>query len=402
AIHDVQGRTVGFGGRVLPGNSDARAAKYINSPDSQIFTKSDHLFGLDLARDTIAKDRHVVIVEGYTDVMMARQHGLHNVVAVLGTALGERHVGLLKRFADRVTLVLDGDEAGQRRSTEILELFVQGAIDLRIATLPDGLDPCDLISQRGADAFSQAVDGAVDALEHKIRTALTGIDPRRDMHASNKALEEILRTISKQNPSAQTTASEQQLRIRQLLGQISRRFRIDENDLRERLRALRAPQETPPQPASPAAGSAIHDWEDELFGILLKFPQLAANVLSRVREEDLQSPASHGLLAAYRQLVDAEKIPDFDSLILVLEERLKSILVGIDERASKRSLDVEGATTAMEATVAAFERKRDDAEYQSQVEELNSDMNEAEQLAAFHRLLEAQRTRRGISTPTDG
>ena len=119
----------------------------------------------------------VVVVEGYTDVIMAHQSGLTNFVAVLGTALGPRHIRLLRRYADTITLLLDGDEAGQRRTNEVLELFVQSDVDLRVLTLPDGLDPCDFLLQRGAAAMREQLSGAVDALEHAIQRPNAGDRP---------------------------------------------------------------------------------------------------------------------------------------------------------------------------------------------------------------------------------
>src|SRR5207244_1063308 len=112
-------------------------------------------------RDAIGHSRTAVVMEGYTDTIVARQAGFDNTVAVLGTALGERHIRLLRRFADSITLVLDGDEAGQRRANEILGLFVAEQVDLRIVTLPDGLDPADFLLERGAEAFRVFLDGAV-------------------------------------------------------------------------------------------------------------------------------------------------------------------------------------------------------------------------------------------------
>ena len=98
-----------------------------------------------------------IVMEGYTDVLMAHQHGIDNCVAVLGTALGERHLQLLRRYTDSITLVLDGDEAGRRRTNEILDallaLFEKNQVDLRILTLPEGIDPCDFIATHGSDPF---------------------------------------------------------------------------------------------------------------------------------------------------------------------------------------------------------------------------------------------------------
>ncbi len=148
SIRDVQGRPVGLGGRVLPGLSDS-PAKYVNSPETPLFAKSHLLYGLDVARETIRKSRTALVMEGYTDCIVAHQYGFTDAVAVLGTALGEGHVRILKRFADRIVLVLDGDEAGQRRANEVLELFVAQQVDLRILTLPDELDPCEFLLAAG-------------------------------------------------------------------------------------------------------------------------------------------------------------------------------------------------------------------------------------------------------------
>ncbi len=155
SIHDGQGRPVGIGGRVLPELGSTSPAKYINSPETPLFTKSKLLYGLDLAREAMRKNRTALVMEGYTDVIVAHQYGFTNAVAVLGTALGEEHVKILKRQADRmrIVLVLDGDEAGTRRANEVLELFIAQQADLQILTLPEDLDPCDYLHKYGARRF---------------------------------------------------------------------------------------------------------------------------------------------------------------------------------------------------------------------------------------------------------
>ncbi len=197
AIRDVQGRPVGMGGRVLPGLSDS-PAKYVNSPETPLFAKSHLLYGLDLARETIRKSHTALVMEGYTDCIVAHQYGFTDAVAVLGTALGEAHVRILKRFADRIVLVLDGDEAGRRRANEVLELFVAQQVDLRILTLPDELDPCEFLQERGADAFRRLLETeTVDALDHAIRTATGGIDLGHDIHGSSEALARLVAIVAK-------------------------------------------------------------------------------------------------------------------------------------------------------------------------------------------------------------
>ena len=104
---------------------------------------------------------------------------------------------LLRRYADRVVLVLDGDEAGRKRTDQFLELFVAEPVDLRILTLPDELDPCDFLLARGAAAFEQLLAGATDALEHKFRAATGKLTADSGVHESNRALEEVLATLAK-------------------------------------------------------------------------------------------------------------------------------------------------------------------------------------------------------------
>lgn len=130
------------------------------------------LYGLDSARQSMAQSRRAVVVEGYTDCLAARQAGIHDVVAVLGTALGERHAKLLRRYADRIVLVLDGDDAGRRRADEILDVLLSEPIDVRIVRLPTGVDPCEFLTIHGREAFESLLASAGDPLEYRMDEAL--------------------------------------------------------------------------------------------------------------------------------------------------------------------------------------------------------------------------------------
>ena len=144
-ICDPLGKPIALGGRRLDELADEQTAKYLNSPETLLFSKSKQLYGLHLAKDAINRSRHALLMEGYTDVVIARQFGIENVVAILGTALVDGHIRLIRRFADRVTLVLDGDVAGRKRANEVLDIFLANQLDLRIVTLPNHLDPCDFL-----------------------------------------------------------------------------------------------------------------------------------------------------------------------------------------------------------------------------------------------------------------
>ncbi|HEU5115678.1 MAG TPA: DNA primase, partial [Isosphaeraceae bacterium] len=150
-IHDFQGRAIGFGGRILPqvdakwAQAGYKVGKYVNSPETLLFQKRKQLYAADLARAAARQNGWVAVVEGYTDVIAAHQVGLENVVGTLGTALGDEHIQALRRLADRVVLVFDGDEAGQKAADRSVELFLGHEVDVRVLTLPQGLDPCDFL-----------------------------------------------------------------------------------------------------------------------------------------------------------------------------------------------------------------------------------------------------------------
>src|SRR5437763_3013004 len=173
-IRDVQGRPIGFGGRIMPESPLLpRHPKYYNSSETPLFSKSDVLYGLDLARHAGTAAGYLAVVEGYTDVMMAHQCGVPQVVATMGTALNARHVAQLRRYAPKVVLVYDADAGGMTGVDRALEIFVSQDVELAVATLPDGLDPCDLLVRPdGPETFKRVLTSAVDALEVKLNRLL--------------------------------------------------------------------------------------------------------------------------------------------------------------------------------------------------------------------------------------
>ncbi len=240
SIRDAQGRPVGIGGRVLPELGTTSPAKYVNSPETPLFTKSKLLYGLDLAREALRKTRTALVMEGYTDVIVAHQYGFQNAVAVLGTALGESHIRLLKAHADRIVLVLDGDEAGTKRANEVLELFIAQQADLRILTLPEDLDPCDYLHKYGAAAFSELLaTKAVDALDHAYEVTTRGIDVERDVHGVGQAIERLLAIVAKAPRLSGETRGDARIQEQKIVQRLAGKFRVDELELRRRLTALR-------------------------------------------------------------------------------------------------------------------------------------------------------------------
>ena len=202
-INDVRGDPVGFGGRRIE-DVDAQHtnnpdAKYVNSPDSVVYHKSRVLFGLDRARRPMAEQDQAVIVEGYTDVIAMHQAGVDTAVATCGTALGDDHFDLLRRFTEKVVLAFDSDEAGEKaalRSDELESPF-RLDLDLRVVVMPDGLDPADLVQEGRSDELAKAVAEARPLLEQRIdhevsKFDLTGPEGRaRALHAAAQQLRRV-------------------------------------------------------------------------------------------------------------------------------------------------------------------------------------------------------------------
>lgn len=163
-IRDIEGRTVGFGARRL--GDDGGGPKYINTPETELFKKNKLVYGFDLALQEARRSRHLILVEGYTDVMAAHQVGLGQVGAVLGTSTTENHAALVRRCgARRISLVFDGDAAGSQAARRALGGLLPLEVEIQVVRLPEGQDPCDLLLAEGAEAFLARVDSAPDWFE---------------------------------------------------------------------------------------------------------------------------------------------------------------------------------------------------------------------------------------------
>ncbi len=166
-IWDELGNPIAFGARKIDPDDEP---KYLNSPESAIFHKGRSLYGLHLARRAIIEKGLAIVCEGYTDCIACHAAGFEHSVATLGTALTREHARMLQRLADRVVLLFDGDEAGQRAADRAVEVFFAEPIDVLICTLPDGLDPDELLgSDGGAARFQEALAGSVDAIRYQVR-----------------------------------------------------------------------------------------------------------------------------------------------------------------------------------------------------------------------------------------
>ncbi len=210
AVTDTQGRPIAFSGRALrepPSGAGAREGqgksdpppKYINSPESPIYTKGQLLFGLFQARHAIRQEEKAILVEGNFDVVTLHARGVANVVAPLGTAFTEEQAKLLRRYAGEVVLCFDGDAAGRKATRLARDPCRSAGLTVRVARLPDGIDPDQLVRDKGPEAIAEAVGAAQGLLEFLIEDALDASFASADAYERAARVKEVVRLIAEED-----------------------------------------------------------------------------------------------------------------------------------------------------------------------------------------------------------
>ncbi len=192
-IHNIAGRVVAFGGRIL--KEDKTTAKYLNSPESEIYHKSKILYGIFQAKREIAKTDKCFLVEGYTDVLSMNQAGIENVVASSGTALTSEQIRLIKRFTPNITIIYDGDEAGIKASLRGIDLVLEEGMNVKVLLLPDGEDPDSFAKKMGASGFQAHIkENETDFIQFKTRLLLN--ETENDPVAKARLIADVIRSVA--------------------------------------------------------------------------------------------------------------------------------------------------------------------------------------------------------------
>ncbi len=344
-IKDVRGQVVGFGGRIMPNSPYAsRAPKYYNSAETPLFSKSELLYGLDLARHGGAAAGYLAVVEGYTDVMMAHQCGVPQVVATMGTALNAKHVAQLRRYVPKVVLVYDADAGGYTGVDRALEIFVSQDVELAVATLPDGLDPCDLLVRPdGVETFKKVLTSAVDALDFKLNRLLER-NTAPSIDASRRILDDVLGIMASAPPLPNQTAQvKQELIVTRLahrlglkqetvwarFGELRKAHDQKERDQRAKDRdsrpaaVVRSDAILPTtertrggQKAGPEAAA-----EKQLVELLLADPGLVPVASAKLSPEEISHSGLRRILAELYAIHAAGAVPDLEALRARLDDR---------------------------------------------------------------------------------
>jgi DNA primase len=282
-IVDINMKVVGFGGRVM----DDSEPKYLNSPETPVYNKSKTLFGLHRAKDKCRADKSIYIVEGYLDLMALHQHGIENSVATLGTALTPEHVRLMARYAQRMVLVYDSDEAGMRSAQRCIDIFWKEHVnfqrddvfreekaDTHILVLPEGHDPDSYLLEFGAEAFLEAASRAPGIITFLIEraTARFGLSSEGKIRIVSE-LQSSLAAIN--DPVARSI----------YIKQLAERIEIDEAVLLDKIRetqSQKASGDTAPKTDSGSDTAALKPsgsrLEQRIIAMMLQYPQSLAEI----------------------------------------------------------------------------------------------------------------------------
>ena len=341
-ITDLSGRVVAFSGRALPPPAEQPdqepGPKYVNSPEGPLYTKGQVLFGLHRARVEIRRLGWAVLCEGNFDVLALHQAGLRNVVAPLGTAFTEGHAKLLRRFAERVTLMFDGDGAGLKAVAAAYPLRQRAGLTCRVARLPNGEDPDSYLRAHGADALRALVDRSPGVVEHLIDSAAD--------HAGADAASRA-NAIERLGPTLASVGNPVEIEL--YIERVAQRFAMrDLGAVKAQLRrGVRATRQGPQNREKSALAHSsqrvkLPKLQTELLGALLDKPELFATSHADNLQGLLTDPSLRAVYDATADLVRKDGVLDASRLLSSVEGNLA-------EPWLKERLAVEAYTTKAEA-----------------------------------------------------
>lgn len=273
-IFDVNMQVAGFGGRVM----DDSMPKYMNSPETPVYSKSRILYGLHAAKQECRRQGRVFIVEGYFDFLSLYQHGIKNTVASLGTALTREHVRILKGYAGKMILVFDSDDAGINAAKRSIQIFVREGIDTRILVLPGKNDPDSYVMAHGKDAFLNLAESAKSVMQFLLQLAL-------DTHGTS-----VEGRIKVLNDMKQYLAMIQDTALRSLyVRELAETLNIDERAVLEKVRDAYVRETHKSAPLIPPGGAvekpdeslASDPREKQVLAMMLHHPELIPEIVER-------------------------------------------------------------------------------------------------------------------------
>lgn len=324
-IHSFTGRVVGFGGRTL--KNDKSVPKYVNSPESEIYHKSNLLYGLYFAKKAIRESDNCYLVEGYADVISVHQAGIENVVASSGTSLTVEQIRLIGRSTKNITILYDGDAAGIKAALRGLDLILEEGLNVKIVTFPDGHDPDSFLRKVGTNAFKTYIDQhQKDFILYKTSTLLN--EAKNDPIKKAEVIREVVESIAKIPDSIKASV---------FVKECSSLLQMDERSLLTELNKMRSAKakkqdqagskpiqtETPDTENIPIKTVSAEDTQEkEIVRLLIAYGNkmidwdgiantyIGPFMISEMSDVEFENPESKNLVDIYRQELENGRLPD--------------------------------------------------------------------------------------------
>jgi DNA primase len=352
-IADVTGRIIAFGGRTLTGEG----AKYINSPTTALFDKSNALFGLDHARHQMVSSDTGVVVEGYTDCIMAHQFGVSNVVATLGTSFTAGHARILRRYAKKVVLLFDSDTAGLEAANRALGVALSSRIDIGIASVPQGKDPCDFLLAQGKEPFAKLIENATDVFEFKWTRLNASLGSQPTIAGKKQAIDEYLDAIAAAINAGNLSPIERGLIVNNLSRIMSLDSKEIHNELNRRISRVRTASSYTGKvadsdgPLDLGEGLAANA-QREIIEVLLAHPSMFDDVKDKISPENFDvSVLQHIAQAIFKTLGEQPRASVSVVCSAVEDPRIAGLITSLEHEGSEKgnfTKRINDALTALE------------------------------------------------------
>ena len=323
-ILDIQSRFVAFGARAM---QDSDGAKYINSPETAVYTKGQHMFGLGLTKAAVGKLDRIIVVEGYMDMIMPYIHGVENIAASLGTALTVDQIRLIRRYTPNVVMLFDTDAAGQSAIVRSLDLLIDEGMNVRVATLAQDEDPDSFIRQQGLEAFNTRIESAQSLLDFKFNWLAAQSDPMT-VEGKSKISQELLGTI------ARFKSEVAKYELTRLLAQ---KLNIPEAVLLKQAGQAKGQQPSFKEPEAEIKISAsAASGQELLLALFLKDPAWVKAAREKIGPEDFSDGVARQVVDVIWSLADETNDWSTNDLLMRLnDESFQSLvtrLISIDEK----------------------------------------------------------------------
>jgi DNA primase len=423
-IHNLTGRIIGFGGRTL--KTDKNVPKYVNSPESEIYHKSNVLYGLSQAKKAIRDQDNCFLVEGYADVLSVHQAGIENVVASSGTSLTTEQIRLISRFSQNVTILYDGDAAGIKASLRGLDMILEEGLNVKVVLFPDGHDPDSYVQEVGSSAFKTYIEQHQrDFILYKTDILLkdAGTDPLKRAGV----IREVVESIAKIPDSIKASVF---LRECSSLLQIEERVLITELNKIRQAKQKRTPLPEPTQtleeiadadPQLVALAQTDESQEKEIIRLLLQYGHelvhwdgitdtyIAPYVIGNLSDVEFEHPLCRSIIEAYKSELSSGNIPNEQHFIKHADAKIADLAISLvsspyvlsENWYNKRKIYVRQESENLRSTILGgifhLKKRKVDRILKNIREEIQKETDNNNQAILMKRYMQVKEVEKGIS-----